>query len=231
MKKLIFILLCLTGMNSYASNIKDAEYAFNVESAFASKKITDKTYITKLKKCSDVGNKACMTLLGSFYLTTDHKNFTEAYRLLSKASDDFDGIPEISQLANFYLGKMYYFGWGVLQNDNKAIQFFSKSAQAGYKSAAYSVATIYALNEIINEVKTERNLNNKYKPTNIEYYAWLKVADALPGEIMSAWDFDVSSSQLKKQIQIAIYTMSTLELEKADKLATQICSKITRCIQ
>ena len=231
MKKLIFILFCLIGVNSYSSTMEDAQVAFNIEKKFASKKINVKTFITDLKQCSDIGNKACATFLGGFYLTKRHTDFTTAYQLLSKASDDFDDAPVGGLLANFYLGKMYYFGWGVLQNDNNAIHYFSKSAQAGYKSSAYSIATIYLLKETINKVKTKNNLNNKYKSTNIEYYAWLKIADALPGKIQSAWDFDVSSMTLKKEIQIASFNLTALELEKADRLASQICAKIPDCVQ
>jgi TPR repeat protein len=45
--------------------------------------------------------------------------------------------------AQYYLGLLYYFGWGVTKNVSEAIKWWRKAAEQGYAQAQYTVGTEY----------------------------------------------------------------------------------------
>ena len=45
--------------------------------------------------------------------------------------------------AQYHLGECYYYGKGVVQKYNTAVEWYRKAAQQGYASAQYSLANCY----------------------------------------------------------------------------------------
>lgn len=64
-------------------------------------------------------------------------DYQQAFRLFQKVADQGSGR------ANFFLGVMYAEGAGVKQDNNKAIEFFKKSADSGNYSSMYNLGKMF----------------------------------------------------------------------------------------
>ena len=143
MKKLITIVLILSTIQTYADKaiskeilLQKAKFGkliiLNID--FTSGELTENQYIVKLKECSSNGNEYCTASLGEYYLV-HKKQYSQAYPLLIQASKDTyaptSSIHPPAATAYYNLGQMYQGGRGILQNNDKAIECFTKSATYG----------------------------------------------------------------------------------------------------
>ena len=64
--------------------------------------------------------------------------YEQAFPVCREASEQGDSR------AQFILGKMYYFGKGVQQDDTEAVKWYRKAAEQGYAKAQFNLAVTYA---------------------------------------------------------------------------------------
>ena len=81
----------------------------------------------------------------------DNKNYTEAFRLLSKNKESAEFTPE----AQVDLGLMYSDGNGVAQNYTEAIKWYRKAAELGYSYGQNNLGTVYENGEGVEKNYTE----------------------------------------------------------------------------
>jgi len=236
MKKLIFMLICLVCINSFADSESDAikslleepelTYAMFLVSGYLRKTITEPEYISELKSCALEKNEYCLSFLGTQYF--DEKQYALAYPILLLSS----GISsrKYSETAlptvELELRDMFLYGFGVLQNDEKAMDYYIKSAQHGNAKSAGRISSVYQAKLLLNKNGDE------YKSNLMLSYAWLKVAQALGLEIYSLKDDDGSTELVSTRLEsykLKLVEISSLEL--ADQLAAKTCSNIKECIQ
>ncbi|HAU0297848.1 TPA: tetratricopeptide repeat protein [Legionella pneumophila] len=234
MKKLILILLCIISISLYAENgteekknRDDFNEAYKIFHNHGMNIFDDKIGDTKLRndlsECSNNGNAWCAGLLGEQYYYKEW--YSLAYPQLIKTSKlKEDGWPSF----DFHLGYMFSNGLDVLQNDEKALSFFKKSASKGHTDSAINIGDIYykrakLLIRVANKLEADNITSNL-----INAYAWYKIAQAL------------NSTQLNNKqlihIRDSINVLKQLlamrsSLNGANDLASQICSTISTCIQ
>lgn len=69
----------------------------------------------------------------------EEKDYEKAYPLLTPLAEAGD------ENAQYYLGSMYEYGWGVKWSDKQALYWYLKSAKAGHAEAQNTVANLYYL--------------------------------------------------------------------------------------
>lgn len=222
MRKLIIVWMCLIGFQCLASTVDVPDQKKGTETVKIIKDYKDgvigeAAYIEALSACSQY-NSYCSMLLGEFYY--DKEEYSLAYPLLSKYSDDFG-----RDIVEYQLGYMFSKGLGVLQNDDKAMMHYKKSAEFGTPNAAYAVGIIYN-----NKAAIFYRSHNRSDGNIVPAYAWLKVSQALGRDYYLDEDWkkiDMSVKLNEKREILSSYS----KLQEADKLASQICSTIPKCIQ
>jgi uncharacterized protein len=105
------------------------------------------------------GDSKAQTSLGVCYLYGDEIecNFGKAMMWLTKALENGDHV------ANYYLGEIYYRGYGVDKDSNKAFKFYLKAAKEEVVQAQYQLAVYYEETESDDEKATywyEKAANN-----------------------------------------------------------------------
>ena len=177
--------------------------------------------IEKLKKCSNEGNLHCSAYLGEYYMT--EKAYSWAYPLLIKASKDDTGAIPPATMANFYLGQMFYKGLGVLQDYNKAINYFEKAAKQGDSKSALLIAIIH-----VRDLKSLIHKPKEYDYHMIQSYVWLKISQALQSSPLNVDESIVKTTSILIK-QGREYLVSASRLEEAEQLSKQICKTIPHC--
>lgn len=82
--------------------------------------------------------KSLVPLMCFFVVTASQQAVADdtfnAYRLgdYTKAAEPLLGKTDKDAVANYYLGRMYLYGYGQLKNTNLALRYFTKSAEKGY---------------------------------------------------------------------------------------------------
>lgn len=173
-------------------------------------------YKNELQICSDKGNYYCTKKLGEQYLY--EKEYSDAIKHFTQCSEQSYGS------CDYDLGLIYLDGLGVLQNEDKAMFHFRKAANVGVPAAAYNISTIYG----------HRGASSKNRNTIVDdatyAYAWLKVSMALGIETYnSVEEKDIPIHKLLATHKK--FLISQDSLQKADKLANEICSSIEYCKQ
>lgn len=178
--------------------------------------------IAGLKTCSEAGNQHCSGVLGLHYYAKG--DYVLARPLLLKGSQM--GM----SYCDFTLGLLYSEGKGVLQSDDKAINFYKRAAKLGNATAAYNISTIYLNNSIPLSYRFTQDEMTKYKYNVTNAYAWEKIALAL-GEKMVLKE---NGQELPLLDDLNLIKQKLLErgyLNEADKIASDICSTIPECAQ
>lgn len=234
MKRLLLILLCLISISTYAErgveekkNRDDFNEAYKIFHKHGmnifDNKIGEDKFREDLSECSNKGNTWCAGFLGEQYYYKGW--YSLAYPQLIRTSKlGKDGWGTF----DFDLGYMFRNGLDVLQNDEKAVSFFKKSALKGHAEAAFNIGDIYYKRANL-LISTAQKLEADNITTNlINAYAWYKIAQALNS-------FQLKDKQLihiKDSIQVLKQLLARRSsLNAADNQASQICSKISACIQ
>ncbi|KTD33847.1 hypothetical protein Lnau_2139 [Legionella nautarum] len=234
MKRLLIILLFMTSIHAFAKNVAEAKKnmdnfneAYEIFHKNGMNIFDDKIGNYKLRddlgECSNRGNAWCAGLLGEQYYYKEW--YSLAYPLLIRASKlEENGWPSF----DFELGYMFKNGLDVLQNDEKALSFFKKSASNGYTDAAINIGDIY-----YRKSKLLSSSSNKLKATHItsnliKAYAWYKIAQALHSSQLKDKQVIHIRDSIKELKQLLVRRSS---LKEANNLASQICSTISTCIQ
>ncbi|HAU1368075.1 TPA: sel1 repeat family protein [Legionella pneumophila] len=207
-KKLLLGLIYLLSLENYASDVKRVELD-EFESIGGSFHHIDNEYYKKLKICSNKGNKYCSFALGQHYFLDG--NYSKAYHLFVKS----DGIivkwkgNESESSSDWYIGHMHDEGIGVLQNRDKAIQYYKKCAILGLADCGLGISIAYL------------NTNNI-----VQSYAWAQVTRAL----VHQRDREIKSV-LDDTIKYNEEVLGTMKIKEANVIARKICSSIPKCIQ
>jgi len=82
-------------------------------------------------------------------------NFAEAYCVLKPYAESGDAE------AQYNIGWMYLNGYGLMMNDNKALDWWQRASDQGYTDASFSIAMLYSLGE----GQVEKDMDNA-----IDYY-------------------------------------------------------------
>lgn len=230
MRKFIIVMIYLVSLGVMAQPSKDTskDNSFNddleastlaIEANLSALSGTAK--IEKLKKCSNEGNLHCSAYLGEYYMT--EKAYSWAYPLLIKASKDDAGVIPPATRANFYLGNMFYKGLGVLQDYDKAINYFEKSARQGDSKSALLIAIIHS-----KDLKSLIDKPKEYDYHMIQSYVWLKISQALQSNPLNADKSIVKATPIliKRSRE---YLVSASLLQEAEQLSKQVCKTIPTC--
>lgn len=229
MKKIsLSILIFVVSFNVFAIDkiMADLNESVSIIRSYESGKITDRIYEQKLTECSNKENMDCTGLLAEYYL--EKKSYNVAYPLLLKALKNKPSRISKEYLS-YDLGRMFHYGWGVLQNDNKALHFLTTAAKLGNGSSAMLIASIYfdQCKDVISDVNYYSKHKKEFDQNIIKAYAWYKVAKSLPK--------NVKIKSTKKEIVLIdrskTHLMSISKLGEANRLASQICSEIPTCRQ
>lgn len=226
MRKFFIVMVYLVSLGAIAQPSKDNSFNDELEASTLAIKanlaaLSGTAKIEKLKKCSNEGNLHCSAYLGEYYMT--EKAYSWAYPLLIKASKDDTGAIPPATMANFYLGQMFYKGLGVLQDYNKAINYFEKAAKQGDSKSALLIAIIH-----VRDLKSLTHKPKEYDYHMIQSYVWLKISQALQSSPLNADESIVkTTSKLIKQGRE--YLVSASRLEEAEQLSKQICKTIPHC--
>ena len=238
MKKYLAIGLCLVSMGGWAETTFKNWKALGYKSAndqmhlyeigtieweLMAEKIGESKYIEKLKNCINK-NPFCSAILGKYYY--EHKNYSRAYQLLSTYYVDLNKYSFDPYRGNveFELGAMFDNGFGVLQNEDKAIAHYKICASVGNKSCAYNISIIYGH-------RISESNDYKIQTSNIiKSYAWRQVSRALGQE--KAYLKAGGTENISVALDMKVEDANKLNLRpQANKLASQICSTIPKCIQ
>lgn len=231
MKKILFIaIVCFITFDSYAANdaFKDwkakgykseEDNRQGYESAmiywkYATQKTGKAEFIKELQDCSARKNSYCTENLGyQYYLDGD---YFSAYPLLLRHTHKI-----LEAEIEFALGDMFEHGKGVLQNEDKAVYFYKQCASLGEKYCAYSIGLIYSQQAITRGVLVQETAKLAY--------AWLKISMALGQE---KWYPKKGGTTTMASHLIELQSfINEQKIKEADKLASQICSTIPKCIQ
>ena len=77
-----------------------------------------------------------------YYDQSNHEKVFPEWLIKAKAGD---------KKFQFYVGKAYYLGDGILTNKNKSFEWLKKSADQGYPMAQNNLAVIYGEGEIVED--------------------------------------------------------------------------------
>lgn len=224
MKKILFYSILLTSFGSYASNGTEANIAEykSINDKINNKLTTQQESQRLFEICSGNGNTLCSSFLESAYFIA--KNYSAAYPFLIKSQGVIHLYNTNTAPSELYLGAMFDNGLGVLQNKDKAIEHYKICASVGDGICAYNIAAIYSNKAVINKKVVDPNDDGL-----IQSYAWMKVSQAL-----GIKEF-IPSNGRKQDMTFHLEGMQIIlgakKTQKADKLASQICSTIPSCIQ
>ena len=229
MKKVIAVLMCLISFQCLASTVDDPDPKNGIEAVKIIKDYKDGVigeagYIEALSACSK-HNSYCSMLLGEFYY--DKEEYSLAYPLLSKYSDEFG-----RDIVEYQLGYMFSNGFSVLQNSDKAMMHFKKSAELGSSDAAFNIGLIYEKKTRLfnnSHYQNSSNMTKNITENAIPAYAWLKVSQVLGHKtyLFEGKEIGISVRLDKTRELLSAFS----KLQEADKLASQICSTIPKCTQ
>ncbi len=115
---------------------------------------------------------------------------------------------------------MFSRGLGVLQDYDKAISYYKKSAKYGYRRCAILISIAYG-----HKVSNDSQSNEIYEHSK-QSYAWIKIAKALP-------DTDVEDANyISRLINYFEHDKGFKPcLQQANLIAKKICATIPKCIQ
>lgn len=95
-------------------------------------------------KLADKGDAAAQQKVGAYHLLgRSRPDYSKAYRYFRKAADQ-DDIRSM-----YYLGEMYYHGWGVGKDEDRALEYFDTAADDGDRDAEYALGMIYLKGEFV----------------------------------------------------------------------------------
>lgn len=222
------MLMFVVSFNAFAIDkfMADLNESVSIVRSYESGRITDRIYEKKLTECSNKANMECTGLLAEYYL--EKKSYNVAYPLLLQALKNKPSSISKEYLS-YDLGRMFHYGWGVLQNDDKALNYLTIAARLGNGSSAMLMASIYfdKCKDLISDVAYYSKHKKEFDQNIIKAYAWYKVAKSLPK--------NVKIKPTKKEIVLIdrskTHLMSISKLGEANKLASQICSEILTCRQ
>lgn len=223
MRKFSIVMIYFVSLGVLAQPNKDNSIKESLEAIMLSKEfnLSGTTKVKELKKCSNEGNLHCSTYLGEYYI--NEKSYSLAYPLLLKASEDNAGSIPPATMANFYLGQMFYKGLGVLQDYNKAINYFEKAAKQGDSKSALLIAIIHT-----KDLKSLIDKPKEYDYHMIQSYVWLKISQALQSNPLNADESIVKTTPILIK-QSREYLVSASRLQEAEQLSKQICKTIPHC--
>ncbi|KTD68882.1 Sel1 repeat protein [Legionella steelei] len=204
----------------------DLNESVSIILSYESGKITDKIYEQKLTECSNKENMECTGILAEYYLKK--KSYNVAYPLLLKVLKNKPSNISKEHLS-YDLGRMFHYGWGVLQNENKALHYLRIAAKLGNGSSAMLIASIYfdQCKDVISDVAYYSKHKKEFDQNIIRAYAWYKVAKSLPKNVK----IKPTKNEVVLIDRSKIHLMSISKLEEANKLASNICSGIPTCRQ
>ena len=197
-------------------------------------KIVENKYTEELYVCSKIGNEYCSGLLGHWYFLKGE--YSSARALLINASN------LKAEVYNYDLGYMYQHGLGVLQNDNKAIEYYKKCALLDNSDCAFNIGAIYTSKAYLS-IKAFSRTKNHILVSKINYnlirgYAWFKLSPLLsknPIYLNDGHKTDLSKTNASIRVAVLEELKENLtmvsKLNESDKLAAQICSTISACKQ
>lgn len=229
MKKILLsILMVMFSLDAFASDkfMTDLDESVSIILSYESGKMTNRIYEQKLTECSNKENMDCTGILAEYYMKKESYNV--AYPLLLKVLENKPSRISKEYLS-YDLGRMFYYGWGVLQNENKALNYLRIAAKLGNGSSAMLIASIYfnKCHNIISDVAYYSKHKDEFNKNVIKAYAWDKVAKSLPKNVkIKSTKNDIVLINLSKT-----HLMSISKLGEANKLASQICSEIPTCRQ
>lgn len=96
-------------------------------------------------KAFDRGDVYAIISMGHcFYKQGEHQDYSKAVECFTKAVE-YCGAEQAREMIE--LGRCYKFGYGVPQNYEKAFEYYKKSAELGYRGAAYYLGCFYAIGD------------------------------------------------------------------------------------
>jgi TPR repeat protein len=238
-KHALLIMIFLLSFQAYSeqkTSVKIDLKAYNywkpllLSQKYSDGELTENEYVGMLNQCSKEEAGYCAASLGEYY-SVRKKQYDRAYPLLLEASKDTNAPSSIYEpptvRASYLLGQMYADGIGVLQNDDKAIEYFKKSVTYGSdRNSAMRLALIYT--KKWREESTDYRINEFLTHS----YAWWKVALALPKSDIPIKTIDGSELEPQKDIRkFENFDEFRPNIKLANKLAQQICSTIPKCVQ
>ena len=206
-------------------------FAYSLVEEKNNEKITKEQYIEKLLKCSEEGNNYCSVFIAEDFLA--YNKYEKAYPYLIKAINDKiapdSDIHSPSAFANYDLGMMYSYGNGVLQNSDKAIEYFSQSVKLGMDRDAY----VKISQEYLQKWDEETQGSFNTYTSNAKFsYAWMKLASskATPKDPAKGNDHKIvnPAERISFFKTLLVYKSHITEL---NNIASDICSTIPSCIQ
>lgn len=229
--QLVIILLLASSFLAHAVPSKKAQENLSIFSAREISIISDRKFelfnenlINKMKNEVDMDASFAVVfqfILGEYY--TQNENYKLAFKYFSKCSgSEFD--------CDFQLASLYFEGLGVLQDDEKAINYFLKSVKSGNSTSAYNLSVIYGKKafrsfDILNQEKMDSYYYNLMRS-----YAWRKVSMAMGNKTA------ITRGNKEESILIVFEELKNIlsranKLNSANKLAEQFCSSIPACAQ
>lgn len=95
-------------------------------------------------KLADKGDTAALQKLGTYHLLgRPRPDYSKAYRYFRKAADQDD------VRSMYYLGEIYYHGWGIGKDENMALEYFDTAADDGDRDALYALGMMYLKGDIV----------------------------------------------------------------------------------
>tara|TARA_Y100001968_G_scaffold332127_1_gene389174 strand:+ start:1166 stop:1870 length:705 start_codon:yes stop_codon:yes gene_type:complete len=234
MKKILTLTFCLINFGVYSAGKDLTFYRYQMNQSaqivdeFKAGTTTKNEFIGKLDGCSSKRNIFCTLYLSSIYL--EDKSYSKSRPLLhqlatynSESNDDVS--IKIRTSSNYTLGENYAFGQGVLQDFDIALKYYGLAAKNGDKDSIIRISQLF-----LNKAST--SINNKYKSDFIiKAYAYMKVAQSLPGKIEIHEGNGKTVSPIETIIEMQGLDYFKPYLKEADFFARKLCSTIKGCQQ
>lgn len=218
----IFFFLIIISLNGFCSeSSQDKDEALTIFNNLANGEISHKQFFRELNACAQRGNTFCLDGLCLYYYNKE--NYKIAFSVCTSYTTKLEnGVIE------GMIGYMLSEGLGVLQNNEKAAEYYIKSASMGNGTSAYNLSRIY--NKKMLALHHSKNYSEEFEQYLIFTYAWTKIAKALGKEkIEKNNGGEVEISELIEMYREWLMSLSILE--KGDALAKELCSHISNCVQ
>jgi len=237
MKKLMTAAVMLTAIvctNANAASVAthrvtyaQGEEFVSMAADYESEKIAKKDYEKRMSACSDSGNIMCSSFLGLHYYY--NKEYRKASPLLMKSQGRIQ-YPNgrVEATSELYLGELFRFGLGVMQSNDAAIEHYRICATLGDKHCAMGMASSYG-EKALGAKPGSPAFQSGYK----NMHAWTKVAQGLGMESHQNKQGEtiILSEGIPKTRGIMVGVYGERFANDADDRASEICSKVTGCIQ
>ena len=119
--------------------MNDEAYPYERRDRYYEKNVRDKKYEEMFKKAVEMNNSDAMMDLAFFYMENNSDKKDEEFKLVERAA----------KLGNargmFNLAQCYQGGIGTQKSDKKAIEWYTKAAQAGYPEASMYLSMDYGI--------------------------------------------------------------------------------------